>query len=99
MLHTPVGRLRAIGLVEGTSYLLLLLIAMPLKYLADIPEPVTMVGWAHGVLFVAYVLAVLYAAVASRLSFGLIAAALVASVVPFGPFLIDRRLKRWEATR
>ncbi|MCH5690241.1 DUF3817 domain-containing protein [Niabella sp. W65] len=44
-----------IAFLEGISYLLLLLVAMPLKYLADIPEGVKYIGWAHGVLFVLFV--------------------------------------------
>ena len=45
---------RKVAIAEGISFLVLLLIAMPLKYLANIPQPVTYVGWAHGVLFVAF---------------------------------------------
>ncbi len=43
-----------VAIAEGISYLLLFFVAMPLKYFADIPEAVTYVGWAHGVLFVGY---------------------------------------------
>ena len=49
--------MRLISLVEGVSFLLLLGVAMPLKYLAGIPEVVTVVGAAHGVLFILYALA------------------------------------------
>ena len=45
-----------ISILEGISFLLLLFIAMPLKYLYDMPEMVQQVGMAHGVLFIAYVL-------------------------------------------
>ena len=50
-IKTSIGRLRVIGFWEGVSFLVLLLIAMPLKYIAGNPEPVSIVGMAHGVLF------------------------------------------------
>lgn len=43
-----------VAIAEGISYLLLVFVAMPLKYFADLPLAVTYVGWAHGVLFVGY---------------------------------------------
>ena len=64
MLSTPIGRLRLVGILEGISFLVLLGIAMPLKYLAGQPEAVKVVGWAHGALFVLYVGAVMQAALA-----------------------------------
>ncbi|WP_317048755.1 DUF3817 domain-containing protein [Hymenobacter sediminis] len=59
LLRTSLGRLRVVGFLEGISFLVLLGIAMPLKYLLGQPEAVRIVGMAHGVLFVAYVLLVL----------------------------------------
>ena len=91
---TPIGFLRAVGFAEGVSYLLLLGLAMPLKYLAGMPEAVTVVGWAHGVLFVAFVAAVAVAARAKRWGMGPIAKALAASLVPFGTFVLDREWRR-----
>ena len=49
MLSTPIGRLRAIGLIEGISFLLLLFVAMPLKYFAGFSTAVKITGMAHGV--------------------------------------------------
>lgn len=94
MLSTPLGRVRLIGLLEGTSFLLLLGIAMPLKYGAGMPQAVQVVGWAHGVLFVLYLLAIGSAMRRYRwpITRGLVL--VLASLVPFGPFLIDGRLKR-----
>ncbi|GEN35705.1 DUF3817 domain-containing protein [Aneurinibacillus danicus] len=94
MLKTPLGRLRAIGLVEGISLLLLLGIAMPLKYMADIPEVVSVVGLIHGVLFVLYLFAVAHVTFALRWSFDRVMGAVVASVIPFGNFVLDARLRR-----
>lgn len=96
MLSTPLGRLRAIGLLEGISFLLLLGVAMPLKYLAGRPEAVSVVGMAHGALFVLYVLAVAHVWVVRRWPVEKALLAVMAAVVPFGPFLLDGRLKREE---
>lgn len=96
MLGTPVGRLRLIALMEGTSFLLLLFIAMPLKYLVGRPEAVEYVGWAHGVLFVALCIAIVAAMVQAGLSMRLAVLTFVASLIPFGPFIVDPRLRREE---
>ncbi|HEU4562986.1 MAG TPA: DUF3817 domain-containing protein [Longimicrobium sp.] len=94
MLGTAIGRLRILGMLEGASFLILLGIAMPLKYLAGRPEMVRMVGMAHGILFLLFVAAVIRVAVAMRWPLARVAAALVASVVPFGPFILDARILR-----
>ncbi len=47
-------QIRQVGIAEGLSYLFLLLVAMPLKYIWHIPEAVKYTGWAHGVLFIAF---------------------------------------------
>jgi integral membrane protein len=93
MLSTPVGRLRLVGILEGISFLVLLGIAMPLKYLAGQPGAVKVVGWAHGALFVLYVGAALQATLAHGWSVGRLLGLLAASVLPFGPFVVDRRLR------
>jgi integral membrane protein len=89
---TSLGRLRLIGFLEGVSLLVLLGIAMPLKYLAGQPEAVRQVGMAHGVLFVAYVLLVIQVAILRRWSFGKALLALAVSVLPFGTFWAEKRL-------
>jgi integral membrane protein len=94
MLRTPVGRLRVIGLIEGLSFLLLLGIAMPLKYFADFPEAVSILGMIHGLLFVLYLAAVAHVTIAIRWSVAWVLGALVAAVVPFGNFVLDLRLRR-----
>ena len=99
MLSSHIGRMRLISLVEGVSFLLLLGVAMPLKYLAGIPEPVSIVGAAHGVLFILYALAAAALMLALRWSPLWFVGAMVASVVPFGTFYIDARLKRYEQGR
>ncbi|WP_460613904.1 DUF3817 domain-containing protein [Hymenobacter seoulensis] len=94
LLRTSLGRLRAVGFLEGISFLVLLGIAMPLKYLAGQPEAVRIVGMAHGVLFVLYVLLVLQVAIEHSWSWRKALLALVVSVVPFGTFWADKRLFR-----
>ncbi len=89
----PVARLRRIGYVEGTSTLLLFFVAMPLKYAANVPEAVTVVGSVHGVLFLLYVAAVLHVWYARRWPLSRVALAAAASVLPFGPFVFDRTLR------
>jgi integral membrane protein len=95
-LRSSLGRLRAIGLLEGLSFLVLLGIAMPLKYLAGMPEMVSVVGMAHGVLFMLFFLAVVQVAVERRWPLTRVVVALAASVLPFGPFVLDARLLRRE---
>ena len=92
----PVTSLRHLALVEGVSFLVLLGIAMPLKYLAGLPMAVKVVGWIHGLLFVLFCLALLRVMMATNWSFGRSAVVFIASLLPFGPFLLDRRMRDWE---
>ena len=89
-----VQRVRLVGMAEGVSFLVLLLVAMPLKYFAGVPEAVLVVGWMHGVLFVAYAVVTVYAVIVGRLSVGLMFLAAGAALLPGGPFLIDDILKK-----
>ncbi len=97
MLTNPIGRLRLIGFIEGISFLVLLGIAMPLKYAAGLPMAVKYVGWAHGGLFLLFLLALAQAAAETNLGFKKLVGAFIASLVPFGTFVLDRQLKRDEA--
>ncbi len=96
-LHSPVGRVRILGMIEGVSFILLMGIAMPLKYLADQPLAVTYVGWAHGLLFILLCLAIFLAWIGGHLSFRHSLLTFIAALLPFGPFIIDRKLARDEA--
>ncbi|NTX10654.1 DUF3817 domain-containing protein [Myxococcus sp. CA051A] len=97
MLKTPLGRFRAVALLEGLSFVCLLFIAMPLKYAADMPLAVRFTGMAHGLLFVLYLFALMEAAIALRWSFVRVAVAFGASLVPFGNFLLDAKLRKENA--
>jgi integral membrane protein len=88
--------LRVIGILEGISFLVLLGIAMPLKYFYGFPEAVRFVGWGHGVLFMLYIPAVFLARQAMNWNFLWVLIALAASLFPFGTFMLDRSLVRRE---
>jgi integral membrane protein len=100
--HTPwystaLGRFRIIAICEGLSFLILLFIAMPLKYFAGKPEAVQFVGWAHGVLFVAYMIAGLDVRKALGWDFKKVLTAVLAAFVPFGPFILDKKILSKES--
>ena len=80
--------LQLAGLAEGVTYLLLLGVAMPLKYIAGMPEGVRYLGAVHGLVFVAYVAAVVRAAREGRWAADEVAEGLAVAVLPLGPFLI-----------
>ncbi|WP_424943240.1 DUF3817 domain-containing protein [Aliiroseovarius crassostreae] len=87
---------RKIASVEGWSYLLLLFVAMPLKYWAGMTEIVPLVGMIHGWLFVAYMIAMFAASSYGGLSMTRVNWAILASLLPFGTFVHDPYLKRAE---
>jgi len=93
---TILKRFRQIGFIEGISYLTLLFIAMPLKYGFDMPMAVKFVGMLHGVLFIAYV--ILLAMAASKYAWNLkyVGLLFLASLIPFGTFYTDKKLKALE---
>jgi integral membrane protein len=85
------------GIADGVSLLVLLGIAMPLKYFAGMPLAVTIVGSLHGGIFVCYLLAILYAQL--RLQWNAVWSLLflLAAFVPFGNFVLDRSLKKRQS--
>jgi len=99
MPRTPIARLRLVAILEGLSFLVLLGIAMPMKYLGGIDTAVKVVGWAHGALFVLLCAALLLAVRAAHLRPLHGAAIFVAALIPFGPFVIDGRLRREDERR
>jgi integral membrane protein len=88
---TPERRFAWAAYAEGASFLLLLFVAMPLKYLLGLPQAVRVVGMAHGVLFLLYALLVFEALGSGRFNLRTAALAMLASVLPFGPFVFERR--------
>ncbi len=96
--NTPIGKLRLTGLAEGTSFLILLLIAMPLKHFANLPQAVKIVGWAHGILFILYIIALIRVWVVFKWSLKRVIIAFIAALVPLGTFVFDKQLRKEEQT-
>ena len=95
MMHwftTSLGRLRLLALAEGVSFLLLLFVTMPLKYVWAYPEPNRVVGLIHGLLFVLYVLSVIQNKIEHDWKLSKTGLALMASIIPFGTFWAERKL-------
>jgi len=88
-----IDRFRLIGLIEGTSYLLLLFVAMPIKYMLGDPSYVKIVGMTHGILFILFILIQIQASTKYNFSSKDNVLYFVASLIPFGTFFTDTRLK------
>ncbi len=88
---------RKIAFAEGVSFLVLLGIAMPLKYFADMPMAVTIVGGLHGVLFVGFIVLAYMVKEEYKKDFMWLLKAGVASIIPFGTFYMDKEWKKEEA--
>ena len=85
---------RKIAFAEGVSFLVLLFIAMPLKYFAGLPMPVTVVGYIHGFLFVAFIIMALATMNGYKKNFGWLIKSFIASIIPFGTFWMDH--SQWK---
>lgn len=96
MLQTPIGRLRLVAILEAISFIVLLFIAMPMKYLAGIEAAVKTVGMAHGILFLLFCAALVVVVREARWSMWQAGIVFVAALLPFGPFFLDGRLKRQD---
>lgn len=83
-------------MAEAVSFLLLLGVAMPLKYVAGQPMAVKIVGWIHGLLFVLFCTALYQAMMKHEWPIKKAATFFVAALLPFGPFLVDGKLKAEE---
>ena len=99
MPHTPeqissLKTLTTIGYLEGTSFLLLLAVAMPLKYMMGIPEGVKYIGMAHGLLFIGYLVILMGTANKIKMPLWAMPLGVVASILPAGPFAFDYLLKK-----
>lgn len=94
--HSLLSRLRVFSLLDGLSYVALLGIAMPLKYFADKPMAVTIVGSLHGFFFLALCWYLLRSLLAKKLSFAWSVLVFVCALVPLAPFFLDRKLHAME---
>jgi len=98
-MHRTVKTFATVALIEGISYVLLLAIAMPLKYFFDFPYAVKVVGWAHGVLFMLYVVLLVLCWIKYKWTFGRVFLYFIASLLPILPFIVERKLKQeyWKS--
>jgi integral membrane protein len=90
---TPPARLRTMACLEGLSYLVLLFVAMPLKYFAGLPSAVRIVGSIHGLLFVWLSCLIARGFFQRGKTFGWALRIGIASLIPFGTLAIDRSLR------
>lgn len=82
---------RITALLEGVSYILLLFIATPIKYLLGDPQYVKMLGMPHGILFIAYVALAIMLKKDFKWTTKQFAVVLLASIIPFGTFYVDKK--------
>jgi integral membrane protein len=93
MVMTGIRLLRLVLLLEGVSFLVLLFIAMPLKYFADAPLAVRIVGSVHGFLFLVLLYVLLRTHIDRAWPVRRTMYAFASSLVPFGTFVFDRSLR------
>src|SRR5688500_2248012 len=91
---TALRQFRLTALMEGWSYLILLFVAMPLKYAAGLPFAVRVVGSVHGLLFVVFVVTLYRVLRARQWPIGRAVTAFVCSIIPFGAFVFDASLRK-----
>ncbi|MAB84092.1 MAG: hypothetical protein CMJ24_11770 [Phycisphaerae bacterium] len=97
MMQSPLGRLRIISLVEGISFLVLLGIAMPLKYAWGMPWAVSVIGMIHGVLFLLFCIALVNACFFAKWNLKPPFLIFLASIIPFAPFWVEKWLRKQHA--
>ena len=89
-----VQALRFVGTLEGISFLLLLGVAMPIKYIWGNPVFVKYIWMGHGVLFVLFLVMLLVVCHRMKWSLSIFNLGLIAAILPFGPFIFDRKVKQ-----
>ncbi|WP_320033600.1 DUF3817 domain-containing protein [Halarcobacter sp.] len=93
MFSNALSRFRLISAIEGLSYLILVFVAMPIKYIGENPYPVKVFGMIHGVLFIIFMISLFEAKIKEKWNTGLMFQLFVLSLIPFGAFLIEKRVK------
>ncbi len=93
MFNSTLNRFRIISAMEGLSYLILVFFAMPFKYLGDNPNYVKIFGMAHGVLFILFIISFIETKMKEKLDNNLMFQFFVLSLIPFGAFIIEKRLE------
>ena len=92
----PILFLRYVAIIEAVSFLILVFVAMPLKYFAGMPLSVRVVGLTHGLLFLVFCFALTRVMNRAKWPFARGALIFVAALLPFGPFVVDRRMRGYE---
>ncbi|MFC5733235.1 DUF3817 domain-containing protein [Cytobacillus gottheilii] len=92
MIKDTIGQFRLMGFIEGASLLVLLFIAMPLKYAAGIPEAVRIAGSLHGLFFILYLFVIAFVTIKIKWSFIWVFSSVAVAFIPFGNFILDRYL-------
>jgi integral membrane protein len=87
---------RKIAFAEGVSFLVLLFIAMPLKYMASLPIAVSIVGGLHWLLFISFIIMAWEVRNEFKRDFRWLLKAGLASIIPFGTFIMDKEWKKEE---
>jgi integral membrane protein len=85
---------RIVAFLEGVSYILLLFIAVPIKYLLDDPTYVKLLGMPHGILFVGYIIFAVIGKNKFKWSYVEFFIVFGASIIPFGTFYVDKKYLR-----
>lgn len=93
-MKTAIQRFKWVAFFEGTSFLVLLFICTPLKHVYGIPEPTRIVGMAHGILTVLYIVTLIDFGIQHRISFLKYFQFFVASLLPFGTFYAEKKWLR-----
>ncbi|MDA3807673.1 MAG: DUF3817 domain-containing protein [Thiomicrorhabdus sp.] len=92
------NKLRLLSILEGTSLILLLLIAVPLKRIFEMPEAVSIIGPIHGGLFIAFTLVLIFAVFKWNLKVSHAIIGFIASLIPFGSYLFKAKiLNKYES--
>jgi integral membrane protein len=94
-MHAALTRYRVIAYIVGVVLIVLVVVGMPLKYLADQPLIVETVGPAHGFLYMVYLVAVFDLARRARWPIGRMALVMLAGTIPFVSFYAERVVTRW----
>ena len=92
LFKSGIGRLRVIAFLEGCSLLLLVFVAMPIKYLLGVPEATQALGMIHGILCIGFVAATLVISILHKWNLGRVCVVMASSILPFGTFYVDRKI-------
>lgn len=86
-----IQKFRVISILEGISYLLILFVTMPLKYILNQGMPNKIIGTAHGILFITYVVFAIFLKVEKNWDVKKTVIVLLCSIIPFGTFWMDKK--------